>query len=134
LKNKIRMLPLVLLLGLLAALPSFMPVHAIGDFTVTANPSALGRIIAGSRHSVTINVTSTGGFSGIVSLSESDNGGMTASFNPTSVTVSSGGFSTSILKLTFGDCGVVGNSPLYVTGTSGTLSHQIYITYGPIVC
>lgn len=131
-KNKIRMLPLVLLLGLLATLPQLMPTHATGDFTITANPSALGTITAGTRHNITINVTSTGGFSGTVSLTESDNGGLTASFNPTSVTVSSGGFKTSILTIVFGDC-PIGNSPLTVQGQSGTLIHTVSVSYGPRV-
>lgn len=76
-RNEIRTLSLALLFGLLTTLPQFLPVHATGDFTITANPNALGTISAASRHRITVNVTSMGGFSGTVSLSESDKGGLT---------------------------------------------------------
>jgi len=129
---KIKMLPLALLLGLLALSPFMIPAHATADFTISANPSNLGNpVTCCVIHHVTINVTSTGGFSGSVSLSESDNGGITPTFNPTSVTVSSGGFATSRLSLAFGDCGQFGAPPITVTGTSGSLQHSVYITYGP---
>jgi hypothetical protein len=130
-----KLIPGLIMLGLVLAMPSVLPVHATGDFTIKAKPSDLGNhIIAGSRHFVTINVTSTGGFSGTVSLSETDNGGITTSFNPTSVTVSSGGFATSTLKIVFGDC-PFGNPPIMVTGTSGSLSHWVNIIWeGPIIC
>lgn len=130
-----KLIPGLILLGLVVALPSLLPVYATGDFTISANPSNLGNhIIAGSRHYVTINVTSTGGFSGTVSLSETDNGGVTTSFTPTSVTVSSGGSATSTLKITFGDC-PIGNPPIQVTGTSGSLSHWVNIVWsGQIIC
>jgi hypothetical protein len=105
------------------------------DFTISATPSSLGTISAGSKHHVTISINSTAGFAGTVSLTESDNGGITAKFNPTSVTISSGGSSTSILTITFGDCGQVGRSPLTVTATSGSLVHTVTVSYGPrMIC
>jgi hypothetical protein len=128
LKSKIRMLPFILMLGLLAALPSLIPAHATGDFTVTASTANLGRIFADKIY----NVTSTGGFSGTVSLSEYDNGGVTTSFNPTSVTVSSGGFATSGLSISV-SCSA-GRPPLTVQGTSGSLVHYVNISWGIIVC
>ena len=130
-KSKIRM-PFALMLALLAALPSFMPAHATGDFTVTASTTNLGRIFADKIYKVTINVTSTGGFSGTVSLSEYDNGGVTASFNPTSVTVSSGGFATSTLSISV-SCNAL-RPPATVQGTSGTLVHNVNIGWGTVVC
>jgi hypothetical protein len=130
-----KLIPGLIMLALIVALPSFLPVHATGDFTITATPSDLGNhIIVGSRHSVTINVTSTGGFSGTVSLSASTVTSVNTTFTPTTVTVSSGGFATSMLKITFGDC-PIGSPPLTVTGQSGTLSHWVNIKWeGPIIC
>ena len=131
-KLKIKMLPLVVVIVAFALSPTVLPAHATADFTLSANPSNLGNpVVCCVIHRVTITVTSTGGFSGTVSLSESGNGGITATFKPTSVIVSSGGQETSTLSLAFGDCGQFGASPVTVTGTSGSLQHSIYITYGP---
>jgi hypothetical protein len=129
-----RWLTTLVVIGLVVALPSLLPAYATGDFTITANPSNLGNhIITGSKHFVTINVTSTGGFSGTVSLSASTVSQVTTTFNPTSVTVSSSGSATSTLKIVFGDC-PIGSPPLTVTGQSGTLSHTVNITWGTIFC
>lgn len=129
---KIMMLPLVALLGALALVPAFVPVHATADFTISASPSNLGNpVTCCVIHHVTITITSTGGFSGTVSLSETDDCCAGATFNPTSVTVSSGGSAQSALKLPFNDCPNVGAPPITVTGTSGSLQHSVQITYGP---
>jgi hypothetical protein len=129
-----RLIPLTFLLCLLVVLPGIFQARATGDFTITANPSNLGRIFGDHNYRVTINITSTGGFSGTVSLSEYDNGGVTASFNPTSVTVSSGGFATSTLTISVSCNFVGGKPPATVQGTSGSLAHDAYVSWGVVIC
>ena len=104
------------------------------DFTITANPSNLGTVTAGGRRgtTVTINVTSINGFSGTVPLSAYAPSGVTASLNPTSVTISSGGLATS--TLTLHSSYPVGNPPVVVTGQSGKLSHTASITWNSVRC
>ncbi len=128
-----RRISTVLLLSLLAFVPGLIPAHAAADFSLSANPSNLGRIFAGSTHKVTVTVTSTGGFSGTVNLTAFPPTGVTATLNPTSVTVSSGGSATSTLTITFGDC-PFGNPPVTVEGLSGSLRHDVFVTWGIVVC
>lgn len=104
------------------------------DFTITATPSNLGNVSPCFRHcpTVTVNVTSTGGFTGTVTLSASTPSGVTASFNPNSVTVSSGGFATSTLTLSFSCPG--GSPPVTAKGQSGSLAHNAYVTWNTVTC
>ena len=136
-KNRLIWIPSIIVLGLLAIQLGLSPAYATGDFNITANPSSFGEPIASGKLTSTINVTSTGGFSGTVSLSASATNGVTTTFNPTSVTVSSGGSATSTLKIAFDvDCNNIGPGHIVtVTGQSGTLSHNVQITYQlPIRC
>jgi hypothetical protein len=135
-KNRMIWIPSLIVLGLLAIQLGLSPAYATGDFTITANPSSFGEPIAGGKFFSTINVTSTGGFSGTVSLSATAPSGVTTTFNPTSVTVSSGGSATSTLKIAFDiDCNIGPGHTVTVTGQSGTLSHNVQITYQlPIRC
>ena len=100
-----------------------------GDFSISASPSSLTMNRFGSA-STTITITSLSGFSGTVSLSTGTlPAGVTASFNPTSVTVASGGSGTS--TLTFNGHGggtATGTFTVTVTGTSGGLTHSTTIT------
>jgi hypothetical protein len=96
-----------------------------GDFSISASPSSLTMTRSGSA-STTITITSLSGFSGTVSLSTGAlPSGVTASFNPASVT--GGGTST----LTFTGNGgqtTTGTFTITVTGTSGSLTHSTTVT------
>src|SRR2546428_5768970 len=100
-----------------------------GDFSISALPSSLTMNRFGSA-STTITITSLSGFSGTVSLSTGAlPAGLTASFNPTSVTVASGGSGTSTLTFNrHGGMTATGTFTVTVTGTSGGLTHSATIT------
>ena len=132
--NKTMVLSIAVLLALLAVLPSITPAaHADPYFTISASPNNLGTVTVGHQYRVTITVTSVGGFAGTVALSASPITNLTASLNPTSVTVTSGGSATSTLTLVFQDCNV-GRPPEVVEGTSGTQARDTWITWGIIRC
>jgi hypothetical protein len=122
-------LPLVGALMLMMFVSTFALAHA-NEFTLSANPSNLGTVTAGKQYKVTITATGTSGDT--VSLSESDNGGITATFNPTRITIGSGGSGTSTLTVVF-EC-PVGSSPITVTGTDGTIQHNTFVAYGIVHC
>jgi len=94
-----------------------------GDFSISASPSSLTIHRTGSG-STTITITALNGFTGTVSLSTGAlPAGVTAAFNPTTVTGS--GTST----LTFTSSGASrGTFTITVTGTSGSLTHSTTIT------
>jgi hypothetical protein len=131
-KTKIRMLPLVLLLATVTLLPSVLQAHAAADFTISASPSSI-QAEAGIPVNVTITVTSTGGFAGTISFSATAGTGYTTSFNPTSVTLSSGGQGTSTLSIT-ADPSCPRPHSVTAKGTSGSLSHNTIITVTTDLC
>src|SRR5467141_57125 len=97
-----------------------------GDFSISASPTSLQMSRSGSA-TTTITITSTGGFTGTVSLSNSAlPSGVSASFNPASVT---GGSGTSTLTFTGAGPGTAtGTFTIIITGTSGSLTHTTTIT------
>jgi len=98
------------------------------DFTISASPSSL-TIAQGQSGTSTITVTSVGGFTDAIALSISGvPSGVTATFDPTSVSPPSGGSATSTLTLAVSASAALGTYPLAVTGTSGTLSHTTSIS------
>ncbi len=103
----------------------FDPVAALTpDFVFSATPSS--QTIG---HSASVNYTVTvspeGGFAGTVALSASGlPSGVTASFNPTSIT-SSG---TATLTLTTNSTAPGGTYPITVTGASGSITHSATVT------
>src|SRR6266516_4702389 len=67
-------------------------------------------------------------FTGSVSLSASAPAGLTASINPTSVNMASGGTATSVLTITATSSTPTGSYNVTVTGTSGSQTHSILVT------
>src|SRR2546425_702859 len=97
----------------------------VGDFAISSNISNL-IINAGHSGSANISLTSLGGFQGTVSLTASVTpSGLSASTNPTSVTLVSGGSGYSILTVT---SSTAGNYTVTVTGTSGSATRTVQLT------
>jgi galactose oxidase-like protein/glyoxal oxidase-like protein len=92
----------------------------VPGFSISASPS--GQTVSrGSKTTYTVTVARTGSFSSTVNLTVSGLPKRTsASFNPTSV--SGSGIST--LTITANRPAPVGNYPLTITGTSGSLTHS----------
>jgi len=98
------------------------------DFSMSVSPSSAS-IRKGQSGDFTVTITSTGGFASAVSLALSGQPtDVTGTFNPVSVTPSSGGSVTSTLTVNVGMAVTPGSYTLTITGTSGSLSHQATIT------
>ena len=96
---------------------------AFQDFAVTASPTSLSPNV-GASGSSTITVSPVSGFAGTVDLAVSTNStSLSCSPSPPSIT---GGSGTSTLSCTGS---APGNYLATVTGTSGTLSHSVNVTY-----
>ncbi len=97
-------------------------------FTVTADFTLVG-VRKGSSTTRQILVTSLNGFAGTVSLSVSitpiAKHSPTLSFTPSTVTMTAGGFATSVLTIATASNTTQGDYVLTVTGTSGTLSASV---------
>jgi subtilisin family serine protease len=94
------------------------------DFSLSASPASQ-TVAPGASTSYTVTVTSTGGFTGTVTLSASGlPAGASASFNPPSVT----GSGSSTMTVTTSSTTPTGTSTLTITGTSGTLVHTTTVT------
>ncbi len=95
----------------------------VADFSISA-PSSL-TVFKGSPQTSTITLSSLNGFAGTVSLTTSASpSGITASVNPTSVTLSPGGTGTSSLTLS---STTIGTYTITITGTTASLSHAAII-------
>jgi hypothetical protein len=105
-----------------------------GDTTVTANFELIPdftfstispiSLIVGKSGSRTVTVNANATFDQTVSLfTQGKPFGLTASFNPASVTPALGGTATSQLDLALGPSVLPGDYPFNVVGTSGTLVH-----------
>jgi subtilase family serine protease len=92
------------------------------DFTVSASPNPI-TINAGASGTSTITVNSLNGYAGTVQLS-SPPSGLTATFNPTSITASG----TSILTVTVPTGTATGTYSVTVTGSDGSISHSTTLT------
>jgi len=87
-----------------------------GGFSLSASPTSV-TVAQGGSGTSTITSTTTGGFSDPVTLSASGQpGGVTVSFNPTSIT----GTGTSTMTMDVGSATVPGTYTITVTGTSGS--------------
>jgi len=106
-------------------------IEATGDFTMAASPDTLS-VNQGETASVTITVTSTGGFVSKTNLKWEWVGtkptGVTPSLSPTSVTPTSGGSKDSTLKIETTSSATLGTFKIMVTGTSYPRSHNVNIT------
>ena len=100
------------------------------DFSLAASPASQ-TVTAGSGTSYTVTVGALNGFSGSVALGTGSlPAGVTATFNPASVTGS--GNST----LTVSTSATAASGTITITGTNGSLSHStsVQITVNPVIC
>ena len=106
-------------------------VEATGDFTIATSQDTLS-VNQGETGSVTITVTSTGGFTSKTNLKWEWVGtaptGVTPSLSPTSVTPTSGGSKTSTLKIETTSTATLGTFKIMVTGTSYPRVHNVNVT------
>ncbi len=92
------------------------------DFTITANPTAIGPLNTRVSETSTITVAPTNGFSGTVTLSTSPSSGLNASILPTSIP---GGSGTATLSV---DSTRAGSYSVTVTGIGSPGSHSITVS------
>jgi hypothetical protein len=89
------------------------------DFSIGASPGTQSAVQGGST-TYTATITALNGFTGTVNLAASGlPTGVTASFNPTSITNAG----SSVMTVNVGASTVTGTYPLTITATSGALSH-----------
>ena len=96
------------------------------DFTISATPASQ-TITPGASTTYTTSVTPVNGFSGTVALRVSAGlpSGVTASFNPSSIT---GGTGSSTLRISSNSAAALGNATLTIQGTNGSLTHTATVT------
>jgi hypothetical protein len=100
----------------------------VPDFSISAAPTSLS-VAQGANGNSTVTVSSLNGFNSATSLSASGlPTGVTASFNPGSVTPAAGGSAASTLTLAASPTAATGTSTVTVTGTSGSLTHSTGIS------
>src|SRR2546427_511417 len=103
------------------------------DFGISATPASLS-IHIGSSGTSTITLTSLNGFAGTIGLSTSIScSGLclvypTASLNPTSVTLTSGGTGVSTLTVATSVLTTPGTYTITITATSGSITHTVTVT------
>ena len=96
------------------------------SFSLTASPGSQ-TVAAGSAATYTATVTAQNGFTGTVTLSASGlPSGVTAGFNPTSIT----GSGTSTVTLSTSSTTPAGSSTVTITGTSGSVQQSCNVTLG----
>src|SRR6059058_4437807 len=95
----------------------------VQDFGLSSAGSI--QVNVGSTGSATVNVTSLGGFAGIISISNStSSSGLHDALSPLTLSLTSGGSSSAILTVY---STTVGNYTVTITATSGPLMHKITI-------
>jgi Galactose oxidase-like, Early set domain/PKD domain len=111
--------------GLSAQTPATRTITVtVPDFSLAASPTSRS-VLPGDSASYTVTVTPTNGFNGIVSFGVSGlPAGATASFNPPSVSTSG----STTLTIATSASTPVGNYPLTITGTSGSLTRTSQVT------
>lgn len=98
------------------------------DFSVTSQPLSVS-VQRGQSASFTITVTPTGGFTGPVALTATGlPAGSTATFTPSTVSVTSTAAVTSTLVVTTSASTPTGSDAFTVTGTSGSTKHALDLT------
>jgi subtilase family serine protease len=91
-------------------------------FTLAASPTSVS-VPQGGNNTTTVTVTSTGGFTGMVSLSASGlPNGVTAAFNPTSTST------TSVLTLTATSSATTGAATVTITGASAGVTENTTVS------
>jgi len=96
---------------------------ATSDFSITASPSN-PTVVQGSSGTSTINTALVTGTAGTVTLSVTAPAGLSATLNPTSVTVGSSATLTLAASATI----TPGSYTVLVTGVEGSVSHQTALT------
>jgi hypothetical protein len=98
----------------------------VGDFAISANPSAISMVQSSSSMS-TVATTISGSFSSAIALSVSGlPAGATASFSPSSIAAPGNGSST--LTFLAGSATATGTYNVIVTGTGGAQTHPTAIS------
>lgn len=97
------------------------------DFNISANPTFLTIPLDSSRNS-TVTLTSRDTFFGTIGLTTNTPASIRADVNPSSVTLISGGTTSSTLNVTVSSPTVPGTYMVNVTGTSEFLTHTTTIT------
>ncbi|HZR28020.1 MAG TPA: alkaline phosphatase family protein [Terriglobales bacterium] len=99
---------------------------ATPDFTMSASPTSVS-IVQGNSGSSTVSTTVSGGFNSAISLSASSlPSGVTASFNPTSITAPGSGSST--LTFTASGTATTGTVSVTVTASGGGVTHTTTVS------
>jgi hypothetical protein len=99
---------------------------ATPDFAVSASPTSVS-VAAGSTGTSTISTTVSGGFNSAVSLSASGlPSGVTAAFNPTSISAPGSGSST--LTFTASSTAAAGTSTITINASGGGISHSTTVS------
>src|SRR5258705_150305 len=107
---------------------SVAPFSATPDFDVGVAPS-LRTVVPASSGQYTITITPSAGFTGIVNVGVTGlASGASANFNPTSVNITDVSAKTSTLTITTDPGTSLGDYPITVTGTSGSLMHNQQVT------
>ena len=107
----------------------YIPLNVpLPDFVITAKPLASIFNVSSSKIS-TITVSSTGNFSGLVTLSYTKSPGLQASLSATTfnININSPGIATLKVNATF-----AGTYYVNITGTSGSLTHLITVSFSPV--
>jgi hypothetical protein len=121
-----RALPLLIILAIASAISIIQPARAAADFSINYSPAT-------SLATYNINVTSSGGFTGTVNLAAIPLSpqGLTTTLAKTSVTVPSGGFVLTTLKIQQAGAAPGGFYSVNVTGTatisSTSVTHAVII-------
>jgi uncharacterized membrane protein len=103
-----------------------LTVVAAPDFAISVYPASVS-IVQGNQGTSTVTTTIIGGFDNSISLSASGApGGVTVSFNPTTIPAPGAGNST--MTFTVGSSTVPGTYPIKVTGNGGGIQQNTSIT------
>jgi uncharacterized repeat protein (TIGR01451 family) len=107
---------------------SVAPFSATPDFDVGVAPS-LRTVVPNSSAQYTVTITPSAGFNGTVSPGATGlPAGASANFNPPSISITDAFAKTSTLTITTDPTTPLGDYPITVTGTSGSLVHNKQVT------
>jgi uncharacterized repeat protein (TIGR01451 family) len=105
-----------------------VPVTAPPDYTVSVSPASR-TVTPGASATYTVTVAPSGGFTGQVALSVAGlPAGASASFNPASLNINDSSTQASTLTITTTSATLLGNHPLTINATSGSLAHSAQAT------